>query len=73
MTSDNAAIAPYHDRVPLVTTGQLAAQLGVSRSAVLKWQRAGLIDPALVTPGGHARWDADSVRAQLRERRQEDS
>ncbi|MGH3916074.1 MAG: MerR family transcriptional regulator [Pseudonocardiaceae bacterium] len=56
----------------LVTTGQLATELGVSRSAILKWHRAGLIIPELITPGNHLRWDADQVRAQLRARRQRD-
>jgi MerR family regulatory protein len=58
--------------VTLVTTGQLAAELGVSRSAVLKWHRAGLIIPELITPGNHLRWDAERVREQLRARRQRD-
>jgi hypothetical protein len=58
--------------VTLVTTGQLAAELGVSRSAVLKWHRAGLITPELITPGNHLRWDAQRVREQLRARRQRD-
>ncbi|MGH3931792.1 MAG: MerR family DNA-binding transcriptional regulator [Pseudonocardiaceae bacterium] len=56
----------------LVTTGQLATELGVSRSAVLKWHRAGMITPELITPGNHLRWDAGQVRAQLRARRQRD-
>ena len=58
--------------VTLVTTGQLAAELGVSRSAILKWHRAGLITPELITPGNHLRWDAERVREQLRARRQRD-
>ena len=58
--------------VTLITTGQLAAELGVSRSAVLKWHRAGLITPELITPGNHLRWDAERVREQLRARRQRD-
>jgi hypothetical protein len=58
--------------VTLITTGRLAAELGVSRSAVLKWHRAGLITPELVTPGNHLRWDAERVREQLRARRQRD-
>jgi DNA-binding transcriptional MerR regulator len=55
-----------------VTTGQLAVQLGVSRSAVLKWYRAKLISPEVITPGGHLRWDPDRVRTQLREQRERD-
>jgi len=39
---------------------------------VLKWHRAGLITPELVTPGNHLRWDAERVREQLRARRQRD-
>ncbi len=58
--------------VTLITTGQLAAELGVSRSAVLKWHRARLITPELITPGNHLRWDAERVREQLRARRQRD-
>jgi predicted site-specific integrase-resolvase len=65
-TADSALV------VTLVTTGQLAAELGVSRSAVLKWHRAGLITPELITPGNHLRWDAERVREQLRARRQRD-
>jgi DNA-binding transcriptional MerR regulator len=53
-----------------VTTGQLAAKLGVSRSAILKWHAAGLIEQELTTPGGHLRWDVDAVRAHLKEQRQ---
>jgi hypothetical protein len=62
----------YGAVVTLITTGQLAAELGVSRSAVLKWHRAGLITPELITPGNHLRWDAERVREQLRARRQRD-
>ena len=49
-----------------ITTGELARELDVSPGAVRKWARDGLITPALVTGGGHYRWDADSVRSQLR-------
>ncbi len=56
-----------------ITTGELARALDVPPGAVRKWARDGLITPALVTGGGHYRWDVDQVRAQLRdlnERRQ---
>jgi DNA-binding transcriptional MerR regulator len=55
-----------------VTTGKLAEQLGVSASAILKWHRAGLITPELTTPGGHLRWDVESVRQQLKAQRRRD-
>ena len=59
-------------RSVVMSTGELARELGVSRSAILKWSRAGLITPTWVTPGGHLRWDPDRVRAQLAEQRQRD-
>jgi DNA-binding transcriptional MerR regulator len=59
----------------LVSTGELAKELGVSRGAVLKWVNRNMITPEFTTPGGHHRWDVDLVRAQLaalRERESED-
>ncbi|TWF79744.1 excisionase family DNA binding protein [Pseudonocardia hierapolitana] len=56
--------------MPTLTTGELARELGVSHSAILKWAKDGLITPELTTPGGHHRWDAEKVRQQLREQRQ---
>jgi excisionase family DNA binding protein len=56
--------------VRTLTTGELARELGVSRGAVLKWVRAGLITPEFTTPGGHHRWDVDKVREQLRKLRE---
>jgi excisionase family DNA binding protein len=57
----------------LLSTGELARELGVSRGAVLKWANDGLIVPAFTTPGGHLRWDLEDVRRQVRELRQRDS
>jgi excisionase family DNA binding protein len=54
----------------LLSTGELARELGVSRGAVLKWAKDGLIIPAFTTPGGHLRWDLDDVRRQVRELRE---
>jgi excisionase family DNA binding protein len=56
--------------VRLLTTGELARELGVSRGAVLKWATDGLITPAFTTPGGHLRWDLDDVLRQVRELRE---
>lgn len=56
----------------LLTTGELAQELSVSRSAILKWEQDGLITPEWTTPGGHHRWDAEKVRQELREQRQRD-
>ncbi len=56
----------------LLSTGEVARELGVSRAAVLSWVREGKITPTLTTPGGHHRFDLDDVRRQLRELRQRD-
>lgn len=58
--------------VKLLTTGELAKELGVSRGAVNKWASDGLIVPEITTPGGHHRWNVDHVRDQLRELRKRD-
>jgi excisionase family DNA binding protein len=55
-----------------LTSGELAKELGVSHSAVLKWAKDGLITPEFTTPGGHHRWDAEAVRQQLRAQRKRD-
>ena len=51
---------------PLVTTGDAAKAIGVGHSTLARWWQEGSVVPALVTPGGHARWDIDDLREQLR-------
>jgi len=51
---------------PPLRTGDLAKRLGVSRSTLGKWHRAGWIAPEMVTPGGEPRWVEADVRAQLK-------
>lgn len=51
----------------LVTTAEAARLLGVSRSTVQRYVKAGLLRPAHVLPSGHLRWDLDDLRRQLRE------
>ena len=51
----------------LITSGELAKELGVSAGAVRAWVRDGLIVAAVVTPGGHRRYDLDEVRQRLKE------
>lgn len=58
-------MAPVSDPPPL-RTGDLAKRLGVSRSTLGKWHRAGWISPEMVTPGGEPRWLEANVRAQLK-------
>ena len=59
----------YVARVPpeeLLTTGETAKRLGLSRSTLWRYVKAGLIEPDLVTAGGHFRFDPEHVRRQLR-------
>ena len=51
---------------PLVATGAAAKAIGVAHSTLARWWMEGAVTPALVTPGGHARWDLDDLREQLR-------
>lgn len=50
----------------LLTSGELAKELGVSLRTVQRWIAEGVIRPEFRTPGGHTRWDLDSVRTQLK-------
>lgn len=54
-----------------LTSSQVARELGVDRSTLHRWQAAGYIEPAEYTAGGHARWDIEQVRRQIRERREQ--
>lgn len=51
----------------LVTTAKAAEQLGVHPATLWRWQKAGTVTPAYVTPGGQARWDLDQLTDQLRQ------
>jgi predicted site-specific integrase-resolvase len=53
----------------LVPTEVAAKAIGVSRRSLVRWWKAGTVTPALVTPGGHARWDVEDLKRQLREQR----
>ncbi|MEU4801221.1 MerR family transcriptional regulator [Actinosynnema sp. NPDC023587] len=55
-------------RPKLVSTGMAAAELGIDCVTLARWWRAGLVDPEFVTAGGHARWDVEKLRRELRER-----
>lgn len=51
----------------LLTTGEAARALGLNSRSVARWAKQGLIQPTLVTPGGHFRWNEDDLRQQIRE------
>jgi excisionase family DNA binding protein len=49
----------------MLTTGEAARAVGVSRSTLARWHQEGVVKPAIVTVGGHARWFLDDLRAQI--------
>ncbi|OLT00974.1 MerR family transcriptional regulator [Pseudonocardia sp. CNS-004] len=53
----------------LITTGEVARAVGLSRQTIQRYQREGLLTPVFVTTGGHARWKLDEVIEQLRQLR----
>lgn len=53
-------------KAKLLATGEAAAELGVARATLARWWADGLVTPALVTAGGHARWDMAALREQLK-------
>jgi 8-oxo-dGTP pyrophosphatase MutT (NUDIX family) len=48
-----------------VSTGVAANAVGVASTTLQRWAHAGLVTPALRTPGGHFRWDLADLRKQL--------
>lgn len=58
-------------REKLLSSAQLARELGVSRSAVWKWTtgtegKPPILTPAVTTPGGHRRYYLSEALEQLR-------
>ncbi len=56
----------------LVPTGIAARSVGVDHATLVRWWNRGYVTPELVTPGGHARWDLDDLKRQLRDVRGKD-
>jgi len=59
-------------RTRLVTTGELARELGLHSRTLQRYRAEGSITPELESRGGHARWDVEKVKEQLRALRQRD-
>lgn len=51
----------------LLTTTQAATELGIASRTLAQWWHDGKVAPSEVTLGGHARWDVDDLRRQIRE------
>ncbi|OZM83585.1 AlpA family transcriptional regulator [Pseudonocardia sp. MH-G8] len=50
----------------LISTGEVARAVGLSRQTIQRYMREGLLTPVFTTTGGHARWRLDEVLEQLR-------
>lgn len=53
----------------LVPTGAAATSINEPDEKLRRWWRSGLVEPELVTPGGHARWNVPELRKQVRKLR----
>jgi 8-oxo-dGTP diphosphatase len=51
----------------LITTGEAARELGVSRETLNAWVRDGKVTPHSRTVGKHMRWDLEQLRRQIRD------
>jgi DNA-binding transcriptional MerR regulator len=56
----------------LVPTSELARELGLSDRTIQRYRQLGVLRPDVVSPGGHARWNIERVREQLRQMAAED-
>ncbi|WP_343071180.1 MerR family transcriptional regulator [Saccharopolyspora gloriosae] len=56
----------------LVPTGVAAKEIGVDRATLVRWWQRGLVKPPVVTAGGHARWDTERLRLDLRAHREQE-
>lgn len=65
--------SPYVQQVAkqLLSSGELAKELGISRRSISRYADEGQISIALVTPGGRYKFDLDVVREELRKLAQE--
>lgn len=59
----DTAVMTEHKR--LVRTAEAARALAVAPSTLWRWEKAGLVKPALRTAGGQARWDLDRLKAEV--------
>ena len=49
----------------LIGSGEAARALGINTRTLARWVQEGRVTPALITAGGHYRFDLDELKAQL--------
>ncbi|MFC4001350.1 MerR family transcriptional regulator [Prauserella oleivorans] len=49
----------------LVPTADAAKAIGVDRRTLSRWVVDGVVEPDLVTPGGHYRWNIERLKRAL--------
>ncbi|MBA3852683.1 MAG: helix-turn-helix domain-containing protein [Actinomycetota bacterium] len=60
------------DAPKLLSTSETARLLGLSARTLARYVQQGVIEPDLISAGGHYRFDPEHVREQLRALRQRD-
>jgi DNA-binding transcriptional MerR regulator len=55
------------DASRLVSTGEAARAIGVSRRTLTRYVTDGLLTPDMTLPSGRHRWDVERLREQMRE------
>ncbi len=50
----------------LLSSGELADELGISRRSISRYAERGWITPEFVSPGNRYFWDLDDVKRQLK-------
>jgi excisionase family DNA binding protein len=51
----------------LIGSGEAARALGINTRTLARWVQEGRVTPALVTAGGHYRFELEDLKAQLAE------
>jgi predicted DNA-binding transcriptional regulator AlpA len=63
---DPPSVIVMSEARPLLTTGELARALGISRETIRRYHRSGDLTPTETTPAGWPKWIEADVREQMR-------
>lgn len=62
--SSHLRVMPSQSR--LISSSELARELGITRQTIARWVQRGVITPASVTARGQARFDMEQAKRELR-------